>query len=125
MGVIFISHSSKDNTTATELRQRLELLGYRSLFLEFDPELGIPPGCDWEQELYRRLRACQAVIALCSEHSMLSRWCFAEITHAKALGKHVFPVKVGPCSIDAVLTSRQIIDLTTNKEEAYQSLWLV
>ena len=97
--------------------------GHRSVFLDFDPENGIPAGRDWEQELYRRLRACQAVIVLCSEHSMASHWCFAEITHAKALGKQVFPVKVEPCTIDPVLTSSQILDLTADREEAYRRLW--
>lgn len=123
MGAIFISHSSTDNSTAAEFKRQLELQGHRSLFLDFDPDLGISPGRDWEQELYRQLRACQAVIVLCSEHSMSSHWCFAEITHAKSLGKHVFPVKVGPCKVNAVLTSQQIIDLTRNPEAAYQSLW--
>jgi len=102
---------------------RLRAEGHRSVFLDFDPEDGIPAGRDWEQELYRRLRACQAVIVLCSEHSMASHWCFAEITHAKALGKQVFPVKVAPCTIDPVLTSSQILDLTADREEAYRRLW--
>ena len=123
MSAIFISHSCKDNSAAAELKRRLEMQGHRSLFLDFDPELGIPPGRNWEKELYRQLRGCQAVIVLCSEHSMSSRWCFAEITHAKSLGKQVFPVKVGPCTIDSVLTSRQIIDLTQNQKDAYHRLW--
>ena len=123
MSAIFISHSNKDHSAAIELKRRLETQGHRSLFLDFDPELGIPPGRKWEQELYRQLRACHAVIVLCSEYSMSSRWCFAEITHAKSLGKHVFPVKVGPCAIDPVLMSRQIIDMTQNQEDAYQRLW--
>jgi alpha-beta hydrolase superfamily lysophospholipase len=124
MGTIFISHSSEDESVATELKHLLEMQGYRSVFLDFDPALGIPAGRDWEQELYRQLRTCQAMIVLCSEHSMSSCWCFAEITHAKSLGKHVFPVKVGPCKIDPVLMSRQIIDLTQNQEDGYQRLWL-
>ncbi|MBT8364771.1 MAG: toll/interleukin-1 receptor domain-containing protein [Deltaproteobacteria bacterium] len=123
MGAIFISHSSKDDSVAAELKHNLAAQGHRSVFLDFDPELGIPAGRDWEQELYQQLRNCQAVIVLCSEHSMSSRWCFAEITHAKSLGKHLFPVKVSPCTIDPVLTSRQIIDLTQNQDDAYQRLW--
>ena len=123
MNTIFISHSSKDNSIAGELNRHLEIQGHRSIFLDFDPELGIPPGRNWEHELYRQLRNCQAVIVLCSEHSMSSRWCFAEIIHAKSLGKHVFPVKVGPCTIDPVLTSRQVLDLTQDPEDAYQRLW--
>jgi len=123
LSAIFLSHSSWDASVSQEVAERLRAQGHRSVFLDFDPAQGIPAGRDWEQELYHRLRACQAVIVLCSEHSMASHWCFAEITHAKALGKQVFPVKVAPCTIDPVLTSRQILDLTTDREEAYQRLW--
>ncbi len=120
---IFISHSSRDNAAALELRERLEGQGHRSTFLDFDPEDGIPAGRDWERELYRQLRACRAVIALCSEHSMASRWCFAEITHAKSLGKHIFPIKVEPCEVDPVLTAQQILDLTQDRDRGYERLW--
>jgi len=72
MSALFISHSSRDAATAAELRDWLLQRGFRSLFLDFDPALGIPAGRNWEQELYRQLRACQAVIVLCSEHSMES-----------------------------------------------------
>ncbi len=91
MSAIFISHSSKDNEAADEIRNWLAEQGHRSVFLDFDPANGIPAGRDWEQELYRGIRACRAVIVLCSKHSMASRWCFMEITHARALGKHLFP----------------------------------
>lgn len=114
MSAIFISHSSKDNAATAQLRKWLEEDGHRSVFLDFDPEVGIPPGTEWEKELYRQLRTCRAVIVVCSEHSMASKWCFVEITHAKALGKDIIPVKVAECKIDSVLTSRQVFDLTTN-----------
>lgn len=123
MSAIFISHSSRDAAAAEEVLARLRAHGHRSVFLDFDPENGIPAGRDWEQELYRRLRACQAMIVLCSEHTMASHWCFAEITHAKSLGKQVFPVKIAPCEINPILTSRQILDLTRDKEDAYERLW--
>lgn len=122
MSAIFLSHSSRDNPIAAAIRQRLSADGHRSVFLDFDPADGIPAGRDWEQELYRQLRACQAVIVLCSEHSMSSQWCFAEITHAKALGKPIFPAKIGPCEINTILTSRQMLDFTTGATAAYERL---
>lgn len=124
MSAIFLSHSSKDNAVAAEFKEHLERQGHRSIFLDFDPEDGIPAGRDWEQELYQRLRECRAMIVLCSESSMSSRWCFAEITHAKSLGKHVFPIKIAPCEIDTVLTSSQVLDFSAEKEEALERLWL-
>lgn len=123
MGAIFLSHSSKDNAAAAEMKARLDASGHRSVFLDFDPAQGIPAGRDWEQELYSRLRACRACIVLCSEHSMSSPWCFAEITHAKALGKYVIPVRIAPCTINPILTSRQVLDLTVDVEKGYGSLF--
>jgi hypothetical protein len=123
MSAIFLSHSSKDNVVAAEISARLKQQGHRSMFLDFDPVDGIPAGRDWEQELYTRLRACRALIVLCSEHSMSSPWCFVEISHAKALGKYVIPIKVAPCTINPILTSRQVLDLTLDREEAYVRLF--
>ncbi len=122
VSAIFISHSSNDNDIAQEVRALLETLGHRSVFLDFDPINGIPAGRSWEKELYAQLRSCQAVIVLCSEHSMASDWCFAEITHAKSLGKHIFPIMIQACKLRSVLTDTQVIDLTVDKEVGYDRL---
>ncbi|MDF0651364.1 MAG: SUMF1/EgtB/PvdO family nonheme iron enzyme [Nitrospira sp.] len=122
MSRIFLSHSSKDNEIAKQVKARLELWGHRSIFLDFDPADGIPAGRDWEKELYAKLRECRAVIVLCSQTSMASRWCFAEMTHAKALGKTVFPIKINDVQVDRLITSAQVIDATTGWDEAYQRL---
>ena len=122
MSGIFISHSSRDDAAAAEVKAWLVEQGHRSVFLDFDPEVGIPAGRSWEQELYQQLRSARAVIVLCSEHSMASRWCFAEITHARSMGKPVFPIIIGPCEVDAVLTDRQILDLTKDREDAFNRL---
>jgi hypothetical protein len=53
---------------------------------------------------------------------MASRWCFAEITHAKALGKPVFPIKIDNVQVDSVLTRVQVIDGTAGWDQAYQRL---
>jgi formylglycine-generating enzyme required for sulfatase activity len=123
MSAIFISHSSKDNAAADVMRARLQGQAHRSVFLDFDPELGIPAGRHWEKELYTQLRGCRAVIVLCSEHSMTSQWCFAEIAYARALGKQLFPVKVAPCTITPLLADTEMIDLTADPDEAYLRLW--
>ena len=123
MSSIFLSHSSKDNEIAGHVKVRLiKQWGHRSVFLDFDPEDGIPAGRDWEKELYAKLRECRAVIILCSHASMASRWCLAEITHAKALGKPVFPIKIDDVQIDLALTNVQVIDATAGWDAAYQRL---
>jgi formylglycine-generating enzyme required for sulfatase activity len=122
MSSIFLSHSSQDNGIAGHVKVRLEQWGHRSVFLDFDPANGIPVGRDWEKELYAKLRECRALIILCSHASMASRWCFAEITHAKAMGKPVFPIKLDDAQVDRVLTSVQVIDATTGWDAACQRL---
>jgi WD40 repeat protein len=123
MGAIFISHSSHDKAAAADMKTRLGQQGHRSVFLDFDPADGIPAGHDWEHELYTRLRSCRACVVLCSEQSMSSPWCFAEITHAKALGKFVVPARIAPCTINPILTSRQVLDLTVDVEDGYRRLF--
>lgn len=53
---------------------------------------------------------------------MVSQWCFAEVAHAKALGKEVFPVKIDSCTVDPILTGKQVIDATAGWDAAYQRL---
>ncbi|MGZ8726787.1 MAG: nSTAND1 domain-containing NTPase, partial [Aeromicrobium sp.] len=122
MAAIFISHSSRDDAVAADVRDWLATQGHRSLFLDFDPELGIPAGRVWEHELYRQLRACRAVIVLCSQASMASRWCFAEVTQASALGKVLLPVRIDDCTVDGVLSSRQVIDFRDNRVDGLARL---
>ncbi|HEX8109007.1 MAG TPA: toll/interleukin-1 receptor domain-containing protein [Kofleriaceae bacterium] len=123
MSAVFISHSSADALVAAEIAELLRQRGHRSIFLDFDPALGFPAGRSWEKELYAQLRACRVVIVLCSAASMASDWCFAEITHARALGKHVIPVKIAPCVMRPLLMDVQIVDLTVDRENDLGQLW--
>ncbi|MFC3284521.1 nSTAND1 domain-containing NTPase [Litchfieldella rifensis] len=122
MSTLFISHSSADSTAAREMAEWLERHGHHSLFLDFDVEHGIPAGRDWERELYRNLRTCQAMIVLCSEHSMTSCWCLAEMSHARALGKRIFPVRIACCTLRPQLAELQVIDLVKDPETGYKRL---
>ena len=123
MGTIFISHSSADNEIAEQLGVRLRALGYASLFLDFDAEIGIPAGRNWEQELYRQLLRSDALIFLASGDSVASKWCFTELAIARSLGKQIFPVGIG---VDAhpLLSEYQWIDLEKKDgETAFARLW--
>lgn len=127
MSTIFISHSSRDNPAARELEKRLAQQNHTSVFLDLDPEKGIIAGQSWERTLYRKLRACRAVIALCTDHYLRSNWCFAEIALARMEGKHIFALLTAPLSPDtsipSILTERQLIDLRIHEEEGYRRLW--
>lgn len=120
---IFISHHSSDRAVSAAVKSRLEARGYRSVFLDFDPDSGIAPGREWERELYQQIRSCQAMVVIGSRRSMESRWCFVEITHARAMGKPLFAIRVDDAPLGDVLSDRQAIDLTAGEEEAYARLF--
>ncbi len=122
MSAIFISHSSKDAKPAALIKQFLEQQGHQSIFLDFDPQQGIPVGRNWEREIYRRLKSCRAVIALMSENSMESKWCFAELAHARAMGKQIFPVKLDDTAVHGEFLDTQMLDITTRRDEAFLRL---
>jgi WD40 repeat protein len=123
--LIFISHSSKDKAAALDVQRRLLGYGYdeSQLFLDSDAETGIPAGSKWEQVLYRRLKDCRALIVLCSPKWQESRWCFAELVYAKAMGKEIFPVLLEECAIEQVAAEHQAVFVYKDGEAAYTRLW--
>jgi len=90
MARVFISHSSRDREAAAEMKTWLEQQGFEAPFLDFDKHSGIPPGADWERTLYREIDHCQALIIIQTANWDQSKWCFAEYTQARALGKPIF-----------------------------------
>ena len=83
--MIFISYSSKDESIARELQDRLIAKGYASqdLFRDKDYRSGIKLGADWEKVLLQNAKSCRAMIVLCSRNWLKSKWCFAELAVAK------------------------------------------
>jgi hypothetical protein len=110
MSSIFLCHSSADAEVSRTVAQRLRAIGHTSVFLDFDPEQGIPVGRVWERELYRRLRACRVLILILSEASLRSRWCFAEVVQARLAGKPILPLRVGRCDRWEVLAELHVRD---------------
>lgn len=94
MSTLFISYSTKDRPIAETFYEKLIEMGYEKPFRDDHPDSGIPVGSDWERELYRKLRLCKALIVLCSKNWLDSKWCFAELAYAKAMGKEFFPVLI-------------------------------
>ncbi len=127
MSTLFISHSSKDNSAAKHICAKLLAEGHQSIFLDFDPDIGIQAGVSWERTLYTKLRSCRAVIALCSDNYIASQWCFAEIALARMEGKQVFVLQIDPWSdttqLPSILTEDQFIDLRSDPEGGYRRLW--
>jgi hypothetical protein len=117
MSGIYISHTGADAEIATALAAELEGRGYSARILDFHPEHGTPKGRDWEWEVMHQLRDCQAVLAVSTPTSLRSRWCFAELTHARALGKPVFPLVVQECEPDPLLSDRPVVDFLEDTED--------
>ena len=122
MSAIFISHSSKDNAWAERVATWLTEQGYEGIFLDFDPQVGIPAGRDWEKELYYQLRRCRAVVALCSENFKASEWCISEVAIASNLGKSLFPLQISPCTAPSLLGKAQFTRFTEDPDEGFKRL---
>src|SRR4051794_40058958 len=112
MASVFVSHSSRDRAVTEQVAARLRAAGFAALFVDFDPEQGIPAGRSWERELYAQLRRSDAVIFLASEASVASRWCSIEIGLARSLGRPVFPLRLQPGVEFPLLADVQWTDLT-------------
>ncbi|GAA2348377.1 TIR domain-containing protein [Streptomyces kunmingensis] len=119
---LFISHSGRDRAVARRIAARLKAAGFAGLFLDFDPELGIPAGRSWERELYTQLRRTDGVVFVASGASTASSWCFAEIALARSLGTPVFPLRIDNTARLRLLSEVQWVDLADGEEAALDRL---
>ncbi|MGO9218919.1 MAG: TIR domain-containing protein [Streptosporangiaceae bacterium] len=115
MTSLFISHSSRDQVAAQRVHQWLRNAGYQALFLDFDLSIGIPAGRRWEGELYAQLRRTDGVIFLASADSVASKWCFAELSLARSLGRPVFSLRLDRAAWLDLLQDVQWVDLTADE----------
>ena len=82
MASLFVSHSSQDITKTTEIINWLRAKGFEALFVDFDPDVGIPVGRHWERELYSQLRRADAVLYVASPASIASHWCLSSASRS-------------------------------------------
>src|SRR3712207_5728770 len=111
MASVFVSHSSRDRAVSERVVARLRSAGFAALFVDFDPDQGIPAGRNWERELYAQLRKTDAVVFLASEASVTSSWCLLEVGLARSLGRPVFPLRLQPGVVLPLLGDVQWTDL--------------
>ena len=119
---IFIGHSSEDGKQAERLLAWLRNHGFASAFLDFDKHSGIEPGADWERTLYREISSAQAVILILTKNWFASKWCFAEFTQARALGKAIFPLIESPAGETFVSPDIQHLNLIKDREGGLERL---
>lgn len=107
MAAIFISYSHSDGEFAGQVKAWLAAQNYEQVFLDVDPNTGIPVGDDWEQVLYANVSRCHVMILLLSPNWYASNWCFVELSFAKALGKRLMPIVYKPITGQPVLSHIQ------------------
>jgi WD40 repeat protein len=122
MALVFISHSSRDNALAAEIISLLRARGFENVFLDFDKHAGIPPGANWERDLYRMIDSAHAVILVLTPNWYESKWCFFEFGQARALGKAIFPVIVAPTGDRYIAPDIQSLDLQMDREGGLERL---
>src|SRR5688572_28024278 len=88
----FISYSRKDQEIARRLYESVSAAGFEA-FLDTEETL---TGERFDRVIVRELRRADVVVAVISNASAASTWCFAELSYAHALDKHVAPIQVGP-----------------------------
>jgi len=119
MALIFISYSSKDRQTATEIFDTLKDNGFDHIFLDHDAKNGIKSGENWEKRLYKEIRRSHAMMILLSPNWIKSKWCFTEYTQARSLGKEIIPLIIDHGTEDEVdewiATNIQKADYTQDK----------
>jgi WD40 repeat protein len=122
LGILFISHSSRDNAAALRVCDWLKQNGWGEVFLDLDPEHGLAAGQRWQQELKQAGERCSGVLVLLSPDWIASRWCQTEFLIADQLGKKIFPLFVAPTHFDdlplELKAKFQIVDISTPEKEA-------
>src|SRR6476661_4444301 len=114
MSRIFLSHSSRDNRHAIALKRWLEqaepgLVG--EIYLDLDPESGIPTGTRWTEALWQVNARCEAVICLLSSSWATSAECHAEYRQAEGMHKPIFCARIETFSEKDVTRAWQSCDL--------------
>ena len=124
MAKIFISHSSRDAEQAEQMKAWLHQKGFAETFLDFDKHAGIPPGANWEKELYSKIEQSEAMIVIATPNWLDSKWCFAEFTQARALGKPIFPIIYTPLGDRLVSPDIHHLNLLSDGEGGLERLSL-
>ncbi|MGB9304447.1 MAG: TIR domain-containing protein [Mycobacterium sp.] len=111
---IFLSHSSKDNTEATALRQwlidqRPELVS--EIFLDIAEDTGLAPGQRWKDALRQANLRCEAVICLVSHSWASSPECRTEYRTAETLGKQILVARLEDTGDSDITAEWQRCDL--------------
>ena len=116
MARVFVSRSSRDTVRAAEIHGWLVAAGH-DVFLYQHLVDGIVGGDEWEQRLYERLRAADAVVCLVTAAYVGSPWCAAEVAVARSRGTRLIPVVAEPGVRHPLLGSVQHVPWSADGHE--------
>jgi WD40 repeat protein len=113
---VFISYSRADSDFARKLNDELQLQGKRTWF---DQE-SIASGNDFQQEIYRGIKACDNFLFILSPRSVNSHYCADEVEYAASLNKRFVTVlhrQVNSADLHPELARVQWIDFNQNERD--------
>lgn len=114
MARVFLSYASHDRAEALALKawlQETEPGLADDIFLDIDPDTGIPAGIRWKEALRKANERCEAVVCLVSPEWDASYECKVEYRAAEDRGKPIFPVRLAPLAGSDITAEWQRCDL--------------
>ncbi|MEY9842754.1 toll/interleukin-1 receptor domain-containing protein [Streptacidiphilus sp. EB103A] len=102
---IFISHASKDQELAGEIKNFLVLAGLPNemIFFSSHKSTGIPAGKNVLEHLQTTLAGSALVIEVITKNFLTRPYCLMELGGAWALGKETYPLVIPPLSVEEVV----------------------
>jgi hypothetical protein len=97
MPVLFISHSSKDDSLVDVLASWLCAHGFNDIFVDHQSIVG---GDSWSEALRAAASSCRVVICVVTPHWLATLECFNEFAAAWYMDKRTIPLFLLPPSVD-------------------------
>jgi WD40 repeat protein len=113
---VFVSYSRADADFARKLNDSLQIQGKTTWF---DQE-SIASGSDFQQEIYRGIKACDNFLFILSPRSVNSPYCKDEVEYAASLNKRFVTLlhrQVNPSDLHPELAKVQWIDFNQNERD--------
>lgn len=119
---VFLSHSSKDLSLATEFKDGVlsPVFGNENIYFSSLPESGTRPGDDWQDTIEEKIKAADEIVLLVTDSFDASKICQRELGMAMILNKHVIAILLRE-SWDDPLRKLQFLSI---HEEDGILLWL-
>ncbi|HEY9606254.1 MAG TPA: TIR domain-containing protein [Allocoleopsis sp.] len=113
---VFVSYSRADSDFARKLNDSLQIQGKTTWF---DQE-SIASGSDFQQEIYRGIKACDNFLFILSPRSVNSPYCKDEVEYAASLNKRFVTVlhrEINSSDLHPELAKVQWIDFNQNERD--------